>query len=563
MDGSQFDSLTKSLAIGSPSRRVLLKTVLAVLLGAAGPGRRDASAAKCRPSSAVCRKGGDCCSGLCRPPDRTGRQWCGKMLGEPAISGSECGSGIVADGVCCDRNCTGQCEACNQSGAAGTCSPVRGGPMGGCLACAGSGPCAGTCAGSDRTACAYPGDSSTCAPSICDNTGDAVHSTCNGAGSCVASTTDCGLYVCTGGACATSCASDTECLGVAYCQGGVCTSDRVTGQSCDRRDQCQSGACVDGVCCTSSSCPECQNCAVGNGSCATDPARAALPCSTGTCENGVCTCPAGTRLCGAACISVTDCCTDTDCGASAICQTTVCNQTTHQCETANAATDARCAPDACYAGRGCVDGVCSTGLVIKPVSPCFEYICDPVNGWVKGAAKTCNSPGPCQSSVGATCVEENLTGCVYPSMCASCQACVNDTCEDDCPAGTLSCMPNGVCNTATGLCSYGDICPMCQQCDLSDRCVDRFPGTVVNGFTCCDGKASFTCGNGTGICPQPYGNGLQCCGTLIDDVCCEGSYPVYIDGECCPAGSVAFCSVAGFEGCCDHECICNLQGCFC
>ncbi|MGZ3456660.1 MAG: Kelch repeat-containing protein, partial [Polyangiales bacterium] len=57
-----------------------------------------------------------------------------------------CASGFAADGYCCDRACTGTCEACNLPGKIGVCSPVTGAPG------TGHGSCAPyLCAGADAT----------------------------------------------------------------------------------------------------------------------------------------------------------------------------------------------------------------------------------------------------------------------------------------------------------------------------------------------------------------------------------------------------------------------------
>src|SRR5439155_11933425 len=37
-------------------------------------------------------------------------------------AGNQCASGFCVSGLCCDKACTGSCEACNQTGSVGTCS---------------------------------------------------------------------------------------------------------------------------------------------------------------------------------------------------------------------------------------------------------------------------------------------------------------------------------------------------------------------------------------------------------------------------------------------------------
>jgi hypothetical protein len=44
--------------------------------------------------------------------------------GQPCSDDVHCGSGHCDDGVCCDSNCNGLCESCNQRSAMGTCQPI-------------------------------------------------------------------------------------------------------------------------------------------------------------------------------------------------------------------------------------------------------------------------------------------------------------------------------------------------------------------------------------------------------------------------------------------------------
>jgi hypothetical protein len=565
MDAQRFDALTRALANRGSRRRFL--SGLAAVVGIGGVGHGDA--ASCRSAGGICREHANCCSGVCFPPNRFGRKVCAKGLGEPATSGTECGSGIVADGVCCDEACGGQCEACNLSGAAGYCTPVSGAPVGGRAACGGSGDCAGFCDGANGATCTYPDASVICGDAVCDDqSGQATSHVCDGAGSCVENVTSCGLFLCGGSACQTSCGSDNDCIGAAYCRGGVCISDLGIGQSCDRRDQCQSGACVNGVCCSSASCPECQSCAAGGGACAADASQNSTVCSVGVCLNGACVCPTGQKLCGSTCIDAAACCTDTDCGAAAVCQGKVCNTTTHACEVVNVDTDPRCVSDACTT-RLCNSGACNEIGVLEICGICEDFVrpCNPAVG-PQCTPKVCNSPGPCQSGPGVC--DPSKLGCVYTDLCADCQTCdtATNTCKDNCGTG-VACAPTGVCNTTTNICDYPSTCGTCAYCDFFGTC-NPFPDgsrpTDPSDIfaTCCDGQRDFTClGNG---CPTQYidkdGNTKNCCGVVIGNTCCLGKD---VDGHCCPNSSVAVCTgpgAAGFQ-CCDVPCTCTGFGCFC
>jgi hypothetical protein len=63
MDGTRFDALAKSLARGLTRRRALA-SIGAVIAGSTAA---SASAATGRPEGALCRKHGDCASGICGP----------------------------------------------------------------------------------------------------------------------------------------------------------------------------------------------------------------------------------------------------------------------------------------------------------------------------------------------------------------------------------------------------------------------------------------------------------------------------------------------------------------
>ena len=47
---------------------------------------------------------------------------CKLKAGQSCTIASQCVSGFCADKVCCDNACTGQCEACAETGSEGTCS---------------------------------------------------------------------------------------------------------------------------------------------------------------------------------------------------------------------------------------------------------------------------------------------------------------------------------------------------------------------------------------------------------------------------------------------------------
>jgi MYXO-CTERM domain-containing protein len=94
-----------------------------------------------------------------------------------------CNSAHCADGVCCDKACTGQCESCAEAGKAGKCTTVSGAPRGTRTPCTGQGTCAGTCDGQNASACKFPGSAVSCtAP--CGGDSGTAKGVCDGKGAC-------------------------------------------------------------------------------------------------------------------------------------------------------------------------------------------------------------------------------------------------------------------------------------------------------------------------------------------------------------------------------------------
>lgn len=122
----------------------------------------------------------DFCAGTC---DATGTckakkgQTCQSVAGG-CVSGTSCSP----DGVCCDKACSGSCEACDIATALGTCTTLgaNAAPHAGHTGCTGTGTCGGKCDGTS-TACAY--STSTCGTATCANRSYQAAGTCN-AGVC-------------------------------------------------------------------------------------------------------------------------------------------------------------------------------------------------------------------------------------------------------------------------------------------------------------------------------------------------------------------------------------------
>ncbi len=162
-----------------------------------------------------CAAGSFCAGGVCRPKLAKGAA-CGDS--------ARCESGFCADGVCCDAACLGQCQACDAAGSVGTCAAVVGAPRGARPACATDGSvCGGACDGSSGSACAYPGDSTSCGAATCTDGAQTLPGSCDGAGRCpAAQAQSCAPYACGATACLAACSTDGECADGHWCFEGAC-----------------------------------------------------------------------------------------------------------------------------------------------------------------------------------------------------------------------------------------------------------------------------------------------------------------------------------------------------
>ena len=236
----------------------------------------DAKAVACTTScstDADCATGAKCLDGLCAKSEN----------GASCADAVECSSGFCVDGVCCDKACDGQCEACDDSGNEGTCKPIAGDPHGGRNACAGSGTCGGSCDGVVAQMCDYPHADRTCDGDTANTCKDGTETVnrCNGLGACVASPKDCAPFACDKAACKTSCTSDADCQTGVHCDtNGKCTPGIALG--CTNEDttmtvdggtrSCAPYACDNGSCKTS--CKSDSDCAGG------------ATCASGKCHGG-------------------------------------------------------------------------------------------------------------------------------------------------------------------------------------------------------------------------------------------------------------------------------------
>jgi hypothetical protein len=241
VDGKRFDAFTRTVATGLTRRRVLgaLSGVFAGVLAA------PAAAATARPAGAICRKNGDCASGVCLPKDATGRQRCQAGIGDPCSIDTDCATSLCVNGICCSGAdfCEGNC-----------CSPDRAATE---TCCPGTGQCCEcfrrTDPGNERIECCQPDKlcrsltNSPAADNCCHSDEVCVNGSCCWVGRACEDT--CCQTPCCNGVC---CASGEECAiapgeSVASCQAvRSCTADSdcntAVGEACRE---------FDGVCCPS------------------------------------------------------------------------------------------------------------------------------------------------------------------------------------------------------------------------------------------------------------------------------------------------------------------------
>jgi hypothetical protein len=141
---------------------------------------------QCNPSGddclTICTTSNDCIAGSFCSGGSCGR----KPLGAACTVGDECNSLICAQGACCQTDCSGTCQSCALTGAAGTCTPVPSGedPLEQC-ADSGRASCGtdGACDG--QGACRMYLAATVCLDPTCSGATGTGQGRCDGAGTCV------------------------------------------------------------------------------------------------------------------------------------------------------------------------------------------------------------------------------------------------------------------------------------------------------------------------------------------------------------------------------------------
>jgi MYXO-CTERM domain-containing protein len=485
-------------------------------------------------TNASCPAGDFCRGGVCKPLAQTG---------VACSIDAECTSGHCIDGVCCNSDCTGQCEACDQAGHEGTCTAIAAGEdpsTKGRPGCANAGTrCGGICDGTTTRTCAYPGPGVVCRDADCQNGIATLVAFCDGSGSCppegqqnCPTGYSCANGLCSGGPAA--CSADSDCNNDQYCAGGICKPKNKAGTSCNISSECASGVCVDGVCCTRPCTGQCEACngmgtegtctpitGAPRGSrqtCATDGTlcggscdgvtadrctykAAETACRVGSCKNGLADLPAfcqGNGRCaprqqqscdpstcdapGVACIG--KCKVDTNCAQNEFCAAGIC--------VAKLANGATCgAPSQCSTGQ-CVDGLCCDDACDGRCESCDQVdhlgTCVAVSGAPRDGRPSCIGFGAC----GGFCDGTSNEQCGLPGQSTMC--------------GTAFCA-NGAAATAP-FCNGAASCiiPTPASCDPY-RCDVDSVGCATTCTVNEDCTEGLVCDTAQGGCVQPTPDG--------------------------------------------------------
>jgi hypothetical protein len=146
-------------------------------------------------------------------------------------------------------------------------------------------------------------------------------------------------------------------------------------------------------------------------------------------------CPPGTKMCGAACIPVAGCCSDSECNGdfacvAATCSTTTCRAGWKRCGPDCIAMNACCRAQGCCADADC--GLCQRCLGGACIS---QSASEDLKNECPGRA--CQ-PGRCNGAGACTITPDGMNG---PSCQGECERC-----------------QGGACRPRTGMCSTGQMC---------------------------------------------------------------------------------------------------------
>jgi len=449
--------------------------------------------------SKTCTTAADCNSPTTYYCDATTKTCASKLSnGKTASSGTQCTSGVVADGVCCDKDCTG-CSACTKllnGQSDGQCLAVPAGQVGHNTCTAANTTCGttGMCDGAGK--CQYGAKGTKCGSTCTGAT--LTPKTCDGAGNCSAGTpTSCGLYVCAS-------------------TGDICGGTKGIGSACGGASECDSGFCADGVCCNRACTGSCEACdvAASPGTCTALAANASPRASRTACQGSTAPCAGKCNGASGACFYASS---STPCGSA------FCNGTNYQavgsCNSGGSCMmpDVQACPLGCVAASGCT-GTCHAGDV-QCSSGGVPQVCSSAGSWQNQTA--CTSAQYCASG-GCTPKVGNGNPCQSSGQCTSAN-CSNSIC---CAAGQTPC--SGVCvslssNTNCGSC--GRSCGTGSTCS-GGNCYLNNGQSCTTGSQCLTGTCSTFYQDIDG---DTYGSNasIQQCGTTVPTGYANRS------GDCC------------------------------
>jgi hypothetical protein len=473
---------------------------------------------------------GSACFNACTPtgmncltPNVCNGNSCGlKNNGASCSAGSECGSTFCAQGVCCDKACTGACQSCAMTGTLGACTNVSTGapdPAGicqdqGAASCGTNGKC-------QAGACQKYGKGTLCKPSTCptSTTNFTPNSTCDGNGACeTPAASSCFPYSCGTNVCKVACTVDMDCAAPAVCIMGSCGLKGL-GKACADGSECLSKFCAQGVCCNSACNGSCQSCSLQTalGTCSNVPDGSVDP--QGTCQNK-----------GAA-----SCDTDGLCDGKGACRLY--------------AGGTQCAKASCPTGSSTLapaktcdgNGNCTAGAAIA----CAPFLCNGSTNQACNAACTsdadCLSPNICDPKTNL-CGDKKRLGqpCAATSECLTGDFCIDGVC-----CGTSSCGTCQACNVVgkAGACANvasGDAEPHA-RCAPQPPCGNT--GNCDGGGSCEQASAGVSCGMAScsvsTFTPVSHCTGDGACATPMTSSCspyiCGGNackISCTVDGDC-------------------------------
>lgn len=441
--------------------------------------------------------------------------WVYRTRGGACTTAAECHSGYCVDGVCCETNCAGTCEACDREPTPGVCTAVV------------DDWDADTCAGPRHCA-----DRGRCEESRADGLGCRVDAECRSG--------FCADGVCCDRACGSGCEACVEAsTGVTT---GTCAPVRA-GQ--DPRGACAAepaASCgLDGACDGEGACRRhVQGTECAAASCSGFAARPAARCDGG----GRCVaaeelaCPGGFACSGARC--ATTCSSDEHCATTHYCAGRSCERKRERGRS--------CERDGECASGTCADGVCCEGPCAGPCRACsralkrhgLDGICENVREGTDEkqdcpdpSAATCLADGlcgadgqcrefapegaPCEPT---SCIEGRQTGpaCNGAGLCSpGAYACAPYVCGGD--ACLRECTEHADC-AANHYCELGACLPRRDDgaaCQTHAECVS---GTCVDGV-CCDTACAGQCeacdvperlGTCSAVRGEPHGERPPCGG---------------------------------------------------